>query len=241
MTAILEKNKPADFSTTSSGFVVLIDKEESWTSFDVVKKIRNITRVKKVGHAGTLDPFATGLMLVGLGKATKELSRLSALSKSYRALIRFGVETDSYDRTGKVVAERDCGGLSLEKIEQRVHAMRGEIEQTPPMYSAKKKNGVRLYKLARKNIEVERQPVTVTIHRVQILKWQAPFLEIDLDVSKGTYVRSYAYDLGRALGVGAVLHELRRTAIDQFRVEDSFKMVEFEAFWKQRGSDIAWI
>lgn len=241
MTPILRKNNTSDFPKEISGFVVLINKAAGWTSFDVVKKIRNIVRVKKVGHAGTLDPFATGLMLVGLGKATKQLTQFSALSKSYRAVIQFGVQTDSYDRTGKIIAENEISGLKAEAIENAVRSMSGEIDQIPPMYSAKKKDGVRLYKLARKNIQVERQAVPVTIHRAEILDWQLPFLEMFLDVSKGTYIRSYAFDLGNQLGVGALLYELERVSIDTFCIDESFSIEEFESFWKQQGPGVVWI
>lgn len=219
---------------------MLINKAPDWTSFDVVKKIRNIVRVKKVGHSGTLDPFASGLLLVGVGRGTKELTRLSALSKTYRAVIRFGRQSDTYDRTGKISAEKDISALTEQAIAGAVHSMSGKIMQIPPMYSARRKNGVRLYKLARKNIEVERRPVEVSIERADILKWQAPFLEMLLQVSKGTYIRSYAFDLGTLLGVGALLQELERVSIDNFHLNDSFSLEEFEKFWKRQGSDIVW-
>jgi len=217
----------------SSGFIILIHKEQNWTSFDVVKKLRNVLKVKKVGHGGTLDPFATGLMLIGAGKGTKALTELSGLSKQYRAKIRFGIVTDTYDRTGEVIEENETGPLTLKGVERAVETFKGEIMQQPPMYSAKKVNGVRLYKLARKNIEVERQPQAVQIYDAQILDWQNPYLLIDLNVSKGTYIRSYAYDLGKTLGVGGCLEELERTAIDRYKLEDSFTVSKFIAAFKE--------
>jgi tRNA pseudouridine55 synthase len=222
--------------------LALIDKDTDWTSFDVVNKIRRITGFKKAGHAGTLDPFATGLLLIGLGKATKELSRLSGLSKTYEASIRFGEETDTYDRTGQIVGTASADGLTAGQIEAAVRQMSGEIMQLPPMYSAKKIDGVRLYKLARKNQQVERPAVAVTIHEAQILSWEKPVLQIRLKVSKGCYIRSYAHDLGQALGCGAHVAELRRTAIDEFSVGDSLKITEFVTFWRNKdltayGSD----
>ncbi len=215
------------------GCVVLIHKPGDWTSFDVVKKIRSALRIKKVGHGGTLDPFATGLMLIGIGKGTKELGRLSGLSKVYRAEIRFGAETDTYDRTGTIVKETDCTRLNLEAIKQAVAEMSGEIQQVPPMYSAKRVNGVRLYKLARKNVEVEREAQAVQIFDAHIEMWENPLLQIILHVSKGTYIRSYAHDLGQKVGCGAYLNQLQRTAIEDYRLEDSFTIEEFIATCKE--------
>jgi len=240
MLMVLQKNNCTELPEEIQGLVVLINKPADWTSFDVVKKIRNIVRGKKTGHSGTLDPFAEGLMLIGIGRGTKQLADLSALSKSYRAVVQFGVETDSYDCTGNITAENDPGGLDQQAIENALQSMRGEIEQVPPMFSAKKQNGVRLYKLARKNIEIERKAVKVTIHDVKIINWQPPDLELLLDVSKGTYIRSYAHDLGQKLGPGASLKELERLTIDKYKLEDSFAIREFEAFWKDRGAGVKW-
>ena len=224
-----------DLSTVdfSSGFVVLMNKETGWSSFDLVKKLRNVLRIKKAGHGGTLDPFASGLMLLGFGKGTKALNEISRLSKRYRAVIRFGVVTDSFDRTGTVLEESDTKHLQFAEIEQAVLALTGEIMQVPPMYSAKKVNGVRLYKLARKNIEVQRQPQQVHIYGARILKWENPFLTVDLNVSKGTYIRAYAHDLGKNLGTGASLNELERTAVEDYRIEDSFTVSEFITAFKE--------
>ncbi len=216
-----------------AGCVVLIHKPEDWTSFDVVKKIRSALRIKKVGHGGTLDPFATGLMLIGLGRGTRELGRLSGLSKVYRAEIRFGAETDTYDRTGTIVKETDCTSLRIEAIKKVVAEMSGEIQQVPPMYSAKRVNGVRLYKLARKKVEVEREAQTVQIFNAQIETWDSPVLRMTLHVSKGTYIRSYAHDLGQKLHCGAYLNQLQRTSIEQYRLEDSFTIEEFIATYKE--------
>ncbi len=217
----------------AAGCVALIHKPEDWTSFDVVKKIRSALRIKKIGHGGTLDPFATGLMLIGIGKGTKELGRLSGLSKVYRAEICFGAETDTYDRTGTVVNEADCTHLSFEAIQKAVAEMSGKIRQVPPMYSAKRVNGVRLYKLARKNVEVEREAQTVQIFKADIEAWDKPILRMTLHVSKGTYIRSYAHDLGQKLGCGAYLNQLQRTAIEQYRLEDSFTIGKFIATYKE--------
>lgn len=231
MIPLLKKNSAVQKENIEDGFVVLINKEEDWTSFDVVKKIRSFLRIKKVGHAGTLDPFATGLMLVGVGKGTKEMTELTGLSKHYRALIRLGVKTDSFDKTGKILKENDISHLEFDGIKAAIKELTGDLMQTPPMFSAKKVNGIRLYKLARKGIEIERKAVKVSVYEADIISWNSPLLDMRLHVSKGVYIRSYADDLGGALGVGAYLEALERTAIGQYRIEDSFKINEFINYW----------
>ncbi len=221
----------------SDGFLTLINKDIGWTSFDVVNKLRRVMKIKKVGHGGTLDPFAEGLLVLGAGRATKELGRLSGHDKRYRAVIHFGRTTDTHDVTGKTLSETDSGGLDLPQIEAAIKELSGEIMQTPPMYSAKKVNGQRLYRLARKNKEVERQAVPVTIYETVIKNWTPPLLELDLLVSKGTYIRSFAHDLGQLLRVGAYLQALRRTAIGSFTVEESFTVPEFIEVWKREYSE----
>ena len=233
MIPILHKTKPQQKSELGDAFALLINKEETWTSFDVVNKLRYFLKIKKVGHAGTLDPFATGLLIIGVGKGTKALQEFSSLPKCYQSVIRFGIETDTLDKTGKIVAERTVTDLTLEKIEKAVQNLKGDIEQTPPMYSAKKVDGKRLYKLARKNQEVQRKAVKVTIHLAEIVDWNPPVLKMDMLVSKGTYIRSYADDLGKNLGCGAHLEELKRTAIGQYKLEDSFTISEFMNYWTE--------
>ena len=225
--------KPQPKSELGDAFALLINKEEAWTSFDVVNKLRYFLKIKKVGHAGTLDPFASGLLIIGVGKGTKALEEFSGLTKCYHAVIRFGVETDTLDRTGKIIAERSVADLTSEKIEEAVGKLKGEVEQIPPMYSAKKVNGKRLYKLARKNQEVERKPIKVIINRADIIEWNKPVLKMDMEVSKGTYIRSYADDLGKMLGCGAHLEDLTRTAIGPYKLEDSFTVSEFINYWTE--------
>jgi len=217
----------------ADGCAVLIDKPMDWTSFDVCKKIRGITRFKKVGHGGTLDPFATGLLIVGIGKGTGVLETMSRADKTYQALITFGQASDSYDRTGKIIQEASWNELTMEQVKMALEKMSGEIEQTPPMFSAKKVKGKRLYSLARKGITIEREAVRIKINRVDVMRWQAPQLELMMDVSKGTYIRSYAHDLGQRLGVPALLSELRRTRVDALSVDDSMSISSFEQFWKK--------
>lgn len=228
----IKKGLSPDGFEPSGGYVALIDKPENWTSFDVCKKIRGITGFKKVGHGGTLDPFATGLLIVGIGKGTRVLEQMSRADKGYRATITFGRASDSYDRTGTITAEAPWHGLTADALEKALKKMSGEIEQTPPMFSAKKIKGQKLYNLARKGITVERKAVKVNV-QVEVITWKPPELELMLDVSKGTYIRSYAHDLGQLLGVPALLSELRRTRVDTLLVEDSMLIDEFEQFWKK--------
>ena len=228
---VLKKGSDLSFTDLKEGFLVLINKPVGWTSFDVCKKLRNAVKVKKVGHAGTLDPFATGLLLVGVGKGTKIMSQFSQSSKKYDALIQFGIETDSYDITGSVVNKMDDFELEYQQIVEMVERFSGEIEQTPPMFRAKKVKGKALYKYARKGIEIEREAVKVNILESIIDNWKTPLLEMRLHVSKGTYIRSYAHDLGQALNIPAVLKELQRTQVDGFLLVDSFTIDQFCTFW----------
>ncbi len=220
------------------GFLILIDKPEGWSSFDVCKKIRHITGVKKVGHGGTLDPFATGLMTIGVGKGTKSLTAITARDKRYLAGIRFGYATDSFDITGTITDELADFDLSPEEIAGKLEeSFSGKIMQLPPMFSAKKVKGRRLYASARKGIEVERPAVEVHVYRADILEWKSPHLVVDFHVSKGTYIRALAHDLGRAVNVPAVLESLRRTHIGDYDLEEALTMEQFNDFWKRQAAD----
>jgi len=233
MIPLLQKNNPIDKEKLENGFVLLIDKDKDWSSFDVVKKVRNTVRIKKVGHAGTLDPFASGLMILGIGRGTKELTALTALKKKYLVTVRFGVETDSYDRTGNIIREMASDTLEFNIIEKALDSFPETFDQIPPMFSAKRVNGKRLYQLARKGIEVERKPSAVSLYSAEIVSWDNPFLTLILDVSKGFYIRSFARELGRKVGTGAIAEELRRLSIAEYTVENSFKIDEFVSKWKE--------
>jgi len=228
---VLKKGSELSQIELKEGFLVLINKPVGWTSFDVCKKLRNTVNIKKVGHAGTLDPFATGLLLVGVGKGTKMMAEFIQSSKKYDALIQFGIETDSYDITGSIINKVDDFELGYPLIEKTLKKFSGEIEQIPPMFSAKKVKGKALYKYARKGIEIERKAVKVNIFKSTIESWQSPFLKMHLHVSKGTYIRSYAHDFGQSLNIPAVLKELQRTQIGDFSIEDSFTVDQFCTFW----------
>ena len=224
-------DSPRRISRTAlqAGSIENIDKPEGWTSFDVVNKLRQATGVKKVGHAGTLDPFATGVLLVCFAKATKQVSELMALDKEYVGMVELGIKTDSHDVTGKIVDRFEVPPLSVEQVEQALTKYRGEILQRPPMFSAIKQGGRRLYKIARAGKTVEVEPRPVIIYDLQMTRFESPLLEIRMVCSRGTYVRALARDLGDDLGCGAVLKSLRRTRIGNYRVEESFQVEQFIA------------
>ena len=211
-----------------TGFAI-VDKAQGWTSHDVVAKARGVFKTRKVGHSGTLDPDATGVLLLGVGKATRLLRFLNGATKSYTGDIRFGAETDSLDSTGVVTATHDMGPIDIDRAREAAVKLTGDIDQIPPMVSAKKVDGKRLHELAREGIEIERKPVPVTVYRFDLETTDDPMvLRCSVDCSAGTYIRSLAADLGSALGGGAHLHGLRRTAIGSFTDERAASLEEVE-------------
>jgi len=211
--------------------LILIDKPAQWSSFDVVKKIRNLTRIKKVGHSGTLDPFATGLLILGTGKETKVLAQICDTTKEYIASIEFGKNTDTYDVTGTVINQFDISGISDFNFKPILDSFLGENQQLPPMFSAKKVGGKRLYKMARKGIEIERSTHNIFIYEIKQLKRESSCLNVYVKCSKGTYLRSLAHDIGKKSGYGAYLKSLRRVAIDNFKIEKALTLNDFHKFW----------
>ena len=202
--------------------LVVVDKAAGWTSHDVVAKLRGVLGTKKVGHSGTLDPDATGVLLVGVGSVTRLLRFVTVLPKSYTGEVVLGVETSTLDAAGEVTATHDMAGVTLEEVQAAAATLTGEIMQVPPMVSAVQVGGRRLHELARKGIEVERQARRVTVLRLEVDPSDDPLVfRIDVRCSSGTYVRSLAADLGRALGGGAHLRDLRRTEIGSFTVEEA--------------------
>lgn len=197
-----------------------VDKPAGMTSHDVVAVVRKISGESRVGHAGTLDPMATGVLLICIGQATRVVEYLTDHDKKYHARIRLGVETDTYDATGTVVAEKQVSATK-DQVEEALAGLSGRISQQPPAYSAIKQNGVPLYKLARQGIDVETEPREVEIYSILLTAFTPPDLEIDIHCSKGTYVRSLAHDLGAKLGCGAHLAALTRTASGQFTLENA--------------------
>ena len=202
--------------------ILVVNKPQGWTSHDVVGRIRRLTHQKRVGHAGTLDPMATGVLLVCLGRATRVAEYLMDSDKTYRAVVRLGIETDTYDADGQVVATRP---VNVDESELRAALARfvGAIDQMPPMYSALKRDGKPLYRLARQGIEVERKPRRITIYDITLRAWQPPDATIDVRCSSGTYIRSLAHDIGAALcgACGAHLVALTRLASGSFTLEDA--------------------
>lgn len=196
-----------------------IDKPVGITSHDVVNRLRRLSSIRRIGHAGTLDPLATGVLLVCMGRTTRLVEYLVGQPKRYTAVIRLGQSTNTYDADGEVTAERPFAHLTLDEIETAVATFQGTIQQQPPAYSAIKKDGQPLYKLARQGIEVERPWRTVTLSEIVMRQWQTPFLTLDVRCSTGTYIRSLAHDLGEKLGCGGHITALRRTAVGAFTTE----------------------
>lgn len=210
--------------------VLVIDKTDGPTSFDVVRGVKRLLGPKaKVGHAGSLDPFATGVLVVLTGKATKLSDALLTADKSYRAWAKLGEATDTYDRTGEVEKTAPVPELTEEKIREVLAGFQGEWWQTPPMYSAKKVHGVRLYDLARQNIRVRRPPIPVQLHRLDFISYQDGVVEFEVTCSKGTYIRSLAEELGRRLGTVAHLKELRRLSCGQFALTEAVTLQQLES------------
>ena len=203
--------------------VLIVDKEEGETSFSVVRKVKKLLEVGKVGHAGTLDPFATGLLLVLVGQGTKLSPYLMAGDKTYLGTLTLGTETDTLDRTGRVTAVKSVPKLDPELVRERAKAFVGETEQTPPSFSALKVQGKRAYSLARKGLPVTLEKRRVRIKELTVLSLDLPDVTFRVVCSSGTYVRTLAADLGKELGVGAHLKALRRTAIGPYRVEDALR------------------
>jgi tRNA pseudouridine55 synthase len=199
--------------------ILLVSKETGSTSFHLVSLLRKITGIQKIGHAGTLDPFATGVMVMLIGSEyTKKSDQFLNCDKQYKATLHLGITTDTYDIDGQIMLEN---GLipTLAQIEQALMQFQGEIQQIPPMFSAKKIQGKKLYELARKGIEIERPPTTVKL-KIQLICYTYPKLEILVDCSKGTYIRSLAYDIGKVLGTGAHLSALVRTKSGSFTLDE---------------------
>lgn len=214
--------------------IILIDKEEGMTSFDVVKAIRRLLKVKKVGHAGTLDPFATGLLIILLGQGTKLSNYLMAGDKVYQATMRLGVETDTQDLTGCVVKRCLVPEFEPEFIRKVAHRFVGEIEQVPPLFSAVNYRGKRAYKLARKGIKMDLQKRSVKVHSLAITSIDLPDVSMKVTCSRGTYVRSLAADLGRELGPGGHLKSLRRFRSGPFSVKDALSIKNMEHLSRDR-------
>ena len=212
----------------AEGRVLLIDKPLHWTSFDVVRKMRSILQIKKIGHAGTLDPLASGLLIVCSGKFTKKINEYMAQEKEYTGHITLGAITPTYDLESLPVDEKEYSFLTDEMIHAATTQFTGTIDQFPPIYSAIKKEGVALYELARRGVEVELQARKITIHQFEITNIELPVVSFKVVCSTGTYIRSLANDFGAALGCGGYLSSLRRTRIGVFEAQNAMSMEQFE-------------
>jgi tRNA pseudouridine55 synthase len=219
-------NKP--INTFEEGRVLLINKPYDWTSFDAVRKIRNLIRVKKVGHAGTLDPLATGLLIICTGKFTKKINEYMAQEKEYTGTFTLGAITPTFDLESKPVNFKEISFLTQEKIKEATKEFIGEIMQVPPAHSALKVDGKRVYESARKGIDIKMEPRKVIIKEFEITDIHLSEVEFRVVCGTGTYIRSLANDFGEKLGVGAYLSSLCRTRIGNFKLEDSKSIEEFE-------------
>ena len=209
------------------GEVFFIDKPYEWTSFDVVKKVRGKLRIKKVGHAGTLDPLATGLLIVCAGKATKKINEYQDLGKTYTGKLVLGKTTPSVDLETEFDSEQDCSNITHDQILEAAKKLTGDLMQVPPIYSAVKIDGERAYKIARRKEEAKLDPRPVCVPQFDVDTSSFPEISFKIKCSKGTYVRSLVRDLGQSLGCGAYMSELRRTAIGDFSIEDAFSLDDF--------------
>ncbi len=216
------------------------------TSFDLVRLVKRLTGLRRVGHGGTLDPAATGVLPVLLGQATRVSDYLLLATKTYRAVVRLGVATDTYDAEGSPVSEADPSGVTREQAAEALESFHGLISQTPPMYSAIKHQGQPLYKLARAGVEVERRPRHVHVYSIKLTEWAPPRLTIEVDCGRGTYIRSLAHDLGVALGCGAHLETLARLRVGPFLLADALSVEElFDAahggHWPELAYAMDWV
>jgi tRNA pseudouridine55 synthase len=208
------------------GEVLLVDKPSGWTSFDVVNKLRRAAGGLKMGHAGTLDPMATGLLIICTGKKRKEIDKFTGLDKEYIAEVRLGIRTASFDTETEPVEERSTEGVTEEQIRTVLREFTGPQMQMPPMWSAVKIRGKRLYEHARKGVEIDRPARPIVVHELELVECAVPRLVLRIACTKGTYVRSLANDIGLRLGCGACLTGLRRTRIGPYGVDDAFAVAQ---------------
>lgn len=213
--------------------ILNINKPAGRTSFSIVAMVRRLSGERRVGHTGTLDPDATGVLPVCLGQATRLVEFLMDETKTYHACIELGTATDTYDSSGRITRRGDPAGIDRERLESALGGFRGSIRQTPPMYSAVKHRGRPLYKLARAGIDVERKSRPVKIHRLELVAWESPLATLEVECSKGTYIRSLANDLGLALGCGAHLKSLVRTRCGFFDIGDAVSLNQLEEAFHQ--------
>lgn len=230
------RNNISEHYNFLEGESFLIDKPIRWSSFKVIHEIRKVIGVKKVGHAGTLDPMATGLLILCSGKKTKEISSFQDLKKTYAGKFKLGESTPSMDKETEVTETKEYSHIDEDEIFAATKKFTGEIQQLPPMYSAVNYQGKKLYQYIRKGQTVPREPRNVSVYSFKIGKVELPFIEFEIVCSKGTYIRVIADDMGKELNCGAHLFELRRTAIGDFSVDDAFSVQSFrDRFGRKSG------
>ena len=212
--------------------IININKPVDWSSFDVVKKIKNITKHKKVGHGGTLDPFASGVLIIGTEKDTRSLSSITNSDKTYEAEIELGKVTNTLDTEGEVVREMPIPMMESKNIESTLHSFMGKQKQMPPMFSAKKHNGIRLYKLARMGKEIDREDIDIFISEIRLIDFNRNSIKFSVECSKGTYVRVLGKDIAERLGTVGYLTELTRTKVGDHLIDDSLSIELFQNKWK---------
>ncbi|MFH1360081.1 MAG: tRNA pseudouridine(55) synthase TruB [Candidatus Omnitrophota bacterium] len=205
------------------GFLI-IDKPSGITSHDVVNFMRRKFRMRRIGHAGTLDPLATGVLVILLGKATKLFNEFSAFDKAYEATLRLGLKTTTADINGQTIKESDCTQIIQEEVQKAFERLTGTIQQIPPMVSAVKFKGKRLYQLARSGIEIAREPRTVTIKELRLVDFNLPDVRLFVRCSKGTYIRTIAEDVGEALGCGGCISQIKRTQVGSFLIDEAVSL-----------------
>ena len=211
--------------------IININKPVNWSSFDVVKKIKNVTKHKKVGHGGTLDPFASGVLIIGTENDTKSLTRITSSDKTYEAEIELGKTTDTLDTEGKVISEMPIPNMKSNFIISTLNSFMGKQKQTPPMFSAKKHNGTRLYKLARKDIEVDRKDIDIIINNIDLIDFNENCIKFRVDCSKGTYIRVLGKDIAERLGTVGYLTALTRIKVGEHLIDDSLSIESFQNKW----------
>ena len=212
--------------------IINIDKPIGWTSFDIVKKVKRITGHKKVGHGGTLDPFASGVLILGTKEDTKNLTEITKSNKSYQAELLLGVKTSTLDPEGEITDNKHIPILSDDILRKTMKTFEGKQKQMPPMFSAKKRGGIRLYKLARKNIEIERNEIDIEIDDISLVSFFEDKIIFNVSCSKGTYIRVLGSDIAKKLGTVGHLINLRRTRVGNYFIKDSISIENFEKSWK---------
>ncbi|RZP23773.1 tRNA pseudouridine(55) synthase TruB [bacterium] len=212
--------------------IINIDKPVGWTSFDIVKKVKRITGHKKVGHGGTLDPFASGVLILGTEDDTKNLTEITKSNKSYQAELLLGVKTNTLDPEGEIADKKHIPFLSDDILRKTMKTFEGKQKQIPPMFSAKKRGGVRLYKLARKNIEIERNEIDIEINDISLVSFFEDKIIFNVSCSKGTYIRVLGSDIAKKLGTVGYLINLKRIRVGNYFIKDSISIENFEKSWK---------